>query len=282
MTDTPPQLPPRFPRQDNLPPDQSASPARTMVDDFVMAMRFFSRLPSGGRAHEVPSLDRMAPALPFASFAIGFLPAMVLMALCWVSAPPFVAATVGVALMVIVTGAMPEDALADAADGLFGGQTVERRLEIMKDSRHGSYGVSALALYLVLRIAALGSVAAVNPLAAGALMLAVTVLARSGSLWLSAELHPARVGGASASVGRIGKRAFGIGLGFALLLVFVLAGPFVGVVGLLLGVLAAVGVAAGWVWTCRRLVGGQTGDLIGALHALIEAAVLVVFCAFAA
>jgi len=252
-----------------------------MVDDLVMAMRFFSRLPTGDRQHETPSLDRMAPALPFASVLIGILPALAMMALCWVGTPPFVAATVGVALLVIATGAMPEDALADAADGLFGGQTVERRLEIMKDSRHGTYGVAALVLYLVLRIAALGAVGAASPLAAGALMLSVTVLARSGSLWLSAELPPAREGGSSASVGRIGKRPFGIGMGFALVLAFVLGAPSVGVVGLLLGIAAGMAVAAGWVWTCRRLVGGQTGDLIGALHALIEAAVIVIFVAFA-
>jgi len=275
MTDTLPE-PPRPPRQDNAPP-----PPPALVSDFVMALRFFSRLPTGDAPHLTPSLQRMAPALPFASVAIGLLPALALMALCWLTVPPFVAATVGVMLMLVVTGAMPDDALADSADGLFGGHSIERRLEIMKDSRHGTYGVAALVLYLVLRITALGSIAALNPLAAGALMLAAAVLARSASLWLAAELHAAREGGASASVGQLSKRAFGIGAGFAALLVFVLAGPFVGIVGLLVCAAAAVAVAMGWAWLCRRLVGGQTGDLIGALHALIEAAVLVIFAAFA-
>jgi adenosylcobinamide-GDP ribazoletransferase len=281
MTDATPQLPPRFPRQDNGSPPVSASDPKPLVDDFVMAMRFFSRIPLGEGEHQAPSLDKMAPALPFASVAIGFLPALVMMGLCWVTAPAFVAATIGVGLMVIVTGAMPEDALADSADGLFGGASVDRRLEIMTDSRHGTYGVVAIGLYLILRVAALGSIAAVNPLAAGALLLATTVLARSGSLWLSAELPPAREGGASASVGRIGKKAFAIGIIFALLITFVLAGPFVGVVGLGIGVAVAGIVASAWVWTCRRLVGGQTGDLIGALHALIEIALLTLFAAFA-
>ena len=199
----------------------------------------------------------------------------------WVGVPSFFAAALAVAALVIATGAMPEDALADSADGLFGGATIERRLEIMKDSRHGTYGVAALCLYLVLRVTALGSLAAINPLAAGGVWLAAGVLARSGALWLSVDLPAAREGGASASVGRVTRRDFIIGAVFALILGFVLAGPFVSVLGLILAVLALSGTAWGWTWCCRRLMGGQTGDLIGALHALIEIAVLTVFLIFA-
>lgn len=126
-----------------------------------------------------------------------------------------------------------------------------------------TYGVAALVLYLVLLITALVRRRRAR-WRAGAPMLSVTVLARSGSL--SAQRRTAtsaREGGSSASVGRIGKRPFGIGMGFALVLAFVLGAPSVGVVGLLLGIAAGMAVAAGWVWTCRRLVGGQTGDLIG-------------------
>lgn len=271
------------PRQDNdagSPPPPAPEVPR-LADDFVMGMRFFSRLPTGERPHEVPSLGRMAPATPFVSLAIAALPALLMMVLCWMGAPAFLAAAIGIGLMVGLTGAMPEDALADAADGLFGGTTVERRLEIMKDSRHGTYGVTAIALYLIVRVTALGAMAAVNPLAAGALMIAATVAARSGSLWLSVELPPAREGGASASVGRISRLAFGVGAAFAVALVFVLAGPFTGILGVGFTILAAALSALGWVWLCRRLVGGQTGDLIGALHALIEVAALTMLVLFA-
>lgn len=250
-------------------------------DDLVMGLRFFSRLPTGERPHGKPDLSRMARALPFTSLVIGIAPAFILMGACWIGMPSFFAAALAVGALVVATGAMPEDALADSADGLFGGTTIERRLEIMKDSRHGTYGVTALCLYLVLRIAALGAIAAANPLAAGALWLATGILARSGALWLSVELPAARAGGASASAGRVAKRDFVIGAAFALVLAFVLAAPFVSVLGLVLGLLAAGGTA--WVWTrlCRRLLGGQTGDVIGALHALIEIAALAVFVVFA-
>lgn len=271
------------PRQDNSPAQPAPPPPRAprLADDFVMGMRFFTRLPAGDAPHEAPNLSRMAPALPFVSLATGFLPALFMMGLAWAGVPSFVAATVGVALMIVLTGAMPEDALADAADGLFGGSDADRRLEIMKDSRHGTYGVVAIVLYVVLRVSVYGAVAAVNPLAAGALMLAAAVLSRSVALWLSLQLPAAREGGAAATAGRVSRTAFWIGTAFGAGLLFVLAGPFTGVFGVAVALVAAGAVAAAWVWACRKLVGGQTGDLIGALHALIEVIVLIVLVMFA-
>ena len=70
------------------------------------------------------------------------------------------AATLAVGVFAIITGAMAEDAIADAADGLFGGQTKAERLEIFKDSALGTYGVIALVLYIAARIFALGAIAA--------------------------------------------------------------------------------------------------------------------------
>jgi adenosylcobinamide-GDP ribazoletransferase len=265
------------PRQDN----GSGRGGSRLTADLVMGLRFFSRLPTGDRPHEQPNLSRMALALPFTSIVIGAAPALILMGACWLGIPSFFSAALAVAAMVVATGAMPDDALADSADGLFGGATIERRLEIMRDSRHGTYGVAALCLYVVLRVAALGSLAAVNPLAAGGVWLAASLLARSGAMWLSVELPAAREGGASASAGRVTKRAFAIGAAFAVVLSLVLAGPFVGVLGLIFALLAGGGAVLGWTWLCRRLLGGQTGDVIGALHALIEIAALTMFLAFA-
>lgn len=268
-------------RQDNGGPREVApEPERRLADDLIMGLRFFSRLPTGDSPFEKPNLDRIATGLAFTSFAIGFLPALLMMLAAWAGLPSYFAAALGVAAMLVATGAMPDDAIADAADGLFGGATIERRLEIMKDSRHGTYGVAALGLYLLLRVTAIGAVAAYNPLAAGGIWMAATILGRSGCLWLSVDLPNAREGGASASVGRVSKRAFFIGMGFAVLLAFVTAAPFTSVIAVILALAATAGVAAGWSWACRKLIGGQTGDLIGALHVLIEIAVLTVLLIF--
>lgn len=275
--------PGRRPVQDNRPssPAPEAERQRRMSDDIVMCLRFFSRLPAGDRPFEAPDLNRMALGLPFASVLIALGPVAVLLVLALLGVPGWFAAGMGVLAMILVTGAMPDDAVADAADGLGGGQTVERRLEIMKDSRHGSYGVAALCLYIMLRIAALGSVAAVNPYAAAGIWIGATVLARSGSLWLTNELPAARSGGAAAAVGRVELRPFLLGAGFAAVVAFLAAAPFTSFVAVVLAVVAAALIAKGWAGLCRRLVGGQTGDLIGALHVVIELGVLTVMLIFA-
>lgn len=273
------------PRQDNARPENRAVPEAPREpgfgDDLVMGLRFFSRLPTGDRPFEKPDLNRIARTLPFVSVLVGFGPALLMMLLCWAGVPSYFAAALAVGAMIAVTGAMADDALADTADGLAGGSTVDRRLEIMKDSRHGTYGVAALGLYLLLRVTAFGAVAAYNPVAAGGIWLAASLIGRSGSLWLSVELPSAREGGASASVGRVSRTAFCIGAGFAVLLALVLAAPFTSLMALILALIAAGLVAIAWVWTCRRLIGGQTGDLIGALGALIEVAALTVLLIFA-
>lgn len=274
MTELPPRPPGPRPANENgaFPQDFR------LTDDLMMGLRFYSRLPTGDAPHTRPNLNRMALALPLTSLVIGALPAAVLLGLEWLTVPHYFAAALAVATLVIVTGAMAEDALADAADGLFGGRNIEQRLDIMKDSRHGTYGVCAIALLLGLRITAIGSIA--NPLAAVGVLLAATVMARSGALWLTVALPPARSGGAAAAAGQVSRQAFGIGAVFMVVLSFVLAGFAVSIFGLITAYALGALVIWGWITLCRRLIGGQTGDLIGALQALLEIAVLTAFMIF--
>ena len=262
------------PTNDNGPP----ALATRFGDDLVMALRFYSRLPTGNAPHQRPNLDRVAIVLPLASFVVGLIPVAVLLLLEWVGVPTFFAATLAVAVLVIITGAMSEDALADSADGLFGGRTIEERLEIMRDSRHGTYAVCALVLFLVLRVVAVGSISA--PLEAAALLLTAPLIARSGALWLTYALPAARSGGAAVAAGRVTPRNFVIGLAITVIVSFATAGFAVGLLGLALAYGLCALVALGWVVVCRRLVGGQTGDLIGALQALLEIAALTAFMVF--
>lgn len=274
LTDDPPAPPSPRPTNDNRPP---AGEMR-LGDDLLMGIRFFSRLPTGAAPHRRPNLSRIALALPFTSLVIGLGPALLLLGLEWLNVSHLFAAALAVAAMIVVTGAMAEDAIADSVDGLFGGHDVEQRLTIMKDSRHGTYGVCAIATLLLLRVTAIGSIG--NPLEAAGTWLAATVMARSGALWLTVALPAARVGGAAATAGQVTRQAFGIGAVFMVVLSFVLAGFAVSVLGLAVAYGLGALVVWGWVTLCRRLIGGQTGDLIGALMALIEVAVLTAFMVF--
>jgi adenosylcobinamide-GDP ribazoletransferase len=248
-----------------------------LVADLAMGLRLYSRVPVPVLPHEAPQLDRMAAALPFVSVVIGLGPALLLAILALIGLPGIYAAGLATAVQLILTGAMAEDGLADAADGLFGGSTAARRLEIMRDSRHGTYGVLALVLAIVLRVIALGALAALHPIGAIGLWLAATVLARSGSLWMSVSLPPARADGLSAAVGGVRRISFVAGSAIAVVVAAVLALPMAGLPGVIGALILLAAVAWSWTALCQRLVGGQTGDLIGALQALLELVALTVF-----
>jgi adenosylcobinamide-GDP ribazoletransferase len=269
-----------------LTPDAGDRPAQEhrglgLIDDLVMALRFFSRLPSGNSPHQRPDLGRIAMVLPLASVIMAVIPLALIVGGTVLGLPPLFSATLGVAAMVLVGGAMMEDALADAADGLFGGSTPQRRLEILKDSRHGTYGVAALCLFLVLRVVAIGSVAATNPVNAGLLWLAANIAGRSGGLWLAVVLPPARTEGASAAAGALPRRRFLFGAALAAMLVLIAATLASNLIGMVVAIIFLALITWAWSNLCRRLVGGQTGDLIGAAQALGEVAVLTVLLIFA-
>jgi adenosylcobinamide-GDP ribazoletransferase len=259
-------------------PGPSPNPLSSgLIADLAMGLRFYSRAPLPWLPHEVPQLDRMAPALPFASLLIGLPPALLLAILTLIGLPSTFAAGLAVAALLVITGAMAEDGLADAADGLFGGATPARRLEIMRDSRHGTYGVLALALLVVLRVVALGTAAALHPIGAIGLWVGAMVIARSGSLWLSVSLPPARVDGLSAAMGGVRRTSFAVGGAIAAAIATILALPLAGLLGVVVALVLVAGTVLGWTALCQRLVGGQTGDLIGALQALLELCALAAF-----
>ena len=127
--------------------------------------------------HAVPDFRILPRVLPVAAFLIATPAALVLAAANVAGLPPYVAAALGVTAGLLATGAMHEDGLADTVDGFGGGHTVERRLEIMADSRTGAYGVAALVMILVIRTLVLGemlgdfgSLAAVLSLLASAIL----------------------------------------------------------------------------------------------------------------
>lgn len=242
--------------------------------DLVRTLRFYSRLPTGSTPHRPPELNRLTLVVPVASLIIGAVPALVLLMGGVLGLPSLFSAGLALAAWLLVTGAMAEDALADAFDGLFGGDTPERRLEIMRDSRHGTYGASALTLDLLLRGAALAALVALSPVLGALCWLAAGLVSRSAALWLLVDLPPARSDGASASAGRVSLQAFIIGGAIAAVLAVLLAVPFVGAMRMLTALALAAALVVGWAMLCRRQVGGQTGDLIGALQALIEVTVL--------
>jgi adenosylcobinamide-GDP ribazoletransferase len=215
--------------------------------------------------------------LPLAALVIGLIPALLLLLALVLDLGPWLSAALSVAAMTLVTGAFHEDGLADTADGFGGGATPDRRLIIMKDSLIGSFGGSALVLVLTLRIAALATLAdRVEPGTAAATILILAAVTRTAGLLPLTLLPPARLDGASYAVGQPTLRSLGMAAalsgGIALLLGLLAGLPLAGIALML--VLAAL-VGHGMTRLSHRLIGGQTGDVAGAIQQIAEVLALV-------
>jgi adenosylcobinamide-GDP ribazoletransferase len=244
-------------------------------------VRFYSRLPVPAlpweqNAHALPSFPRLVRVIPFAGLLIGLVPAAVLGCALLLDLGPWLAAILSVGAMVLATGALHEDGLADLADS-FGGSTREKRLEIMRDSRIGSFGASALFLALALRIGALATLASrIDGGAVTAVVLLVASLSRTAGLMPLVFLSPARRDGMSQAVGQPARETFWLAAG--------IAGGIAVVLGALAG-LPPIGVALTLVLSglsgvaltgfASRHLGGQTGDIAGAAQQVAEIAALI-------
>lgn len=248
-----------------------------LVDDLARSLGFLSRLPVSARffAEHSGEMSRTPRAFPLAGAVIAAPCGLTLALLINLGASGLVAAFVAVALQVILTGALHEDGLADTADG-FGGATRERALEIMKDSRIGTYGVLALVLGAGLRVAALAALAnRLAPLDAALALIGIAAVSRALMVWHWHALPPARPGGVAALLGKPADTtlytALFLGLAVAVITITPIATFHPLAVMLLASGIATFGVNQ---WT-RRLLGGQTGDTIGATQQISEIVALV-------
>ena len=117
------------------------------------AVVFLTRIPIGVGRNGPPPLSQTVPWFPIVGAFIGGLVGLIYFGLSQVL-PGTVAAAVAISFGVAVTGAFHIDGLADCADAFAGGATVERRFEILQDSRLGTYGTVAVALVLLIEVAA--------------------------------------------------------------------------------------------------------------------------------
>ena len=249
--------------------------ATDFIADLARSVAFLSRIPVPDRFFlgQSGSFSRTVRAFPLAGVLIALIPALVLYTLSQ-AGDTLVTALVALSLMVLMTGALHEDGLADAADGLGGGRDKDHALAIMKDSRIGSYGVVAMILSFALRAASLAALARLDSSLAAVSMLAAAGVSRSVMIWHWSALPPARTNGVAASVGAPERTARNVAL---------LTGGLIGLVFFAshLGIMAAIltlfiAAAAGQLFTgfVRRKLGGHTGDTIGATQQVSEIVLL--------
>ena len=213
--------------------------------------------------------------MPLAGAAIGVLGAAAFWLAGALALPPGAAALIAVAATILVTGALHEDGLADTADGLGVSAEPARRLEIMRDSRSGAYGVLAgilagtwTLIRVGLRAAALAAIAAPGPAAAA--LIAAHALARALPVAVMAWAPLARDDGLAAGTGHPADEHAWTALGLGAVIALVFLGLGAGLAALIAGGLAAFAA----IRLARARIGGYTGDVLGAIEQLGEVAVL--------
>jgi adenosylcobinamide-GDP ribazoletransferase len=232
---------------------------------FLTRLRYGPATPPSGAA-----IAQGGWAFPIVGLIVGAIGALVYWLAHRVGLPPFPCAALSVAATMLVTGCLHEDGLADTVDGFGGGGTREQKLDIMRDSRTGAYGVCALVLAIVLRVSALASLA--TPALVVPALLATHAAARALLPPFMALIPPARSSGLSAAAGQPSRESAGVAAVIGVLILGLCLGPWLG-----LGALVVLAVAAALLgWLSLTQVDGQTGDVLGAVEQVGEVVVLLV------
>ena len=244
--------------------------------ELQLAIVFLTRLPfprgktADGATLAPAALAQAAWAFPLAGVLVGAAGAVVYALAHRIGVPTWPAAALALAATMVATGALHEDGLADTADGFWGGATREQKLDIMRDSRTGAYGVCALALSILLRASVLASLAD-TALVVPALI-AAHGAARAAMPAFMYFVPPARRDGLSVAAGR----PPGVGAAVAAILGILFTAICLGPARAALAAIPLVVIGALLARLSLKLIGGQTGDTLGALEQISEIVVLLV------
>lgn len=238
---------------------------------FFIALQFFTRLPiPRWVGFEADWLHQSGRYFPAVGIVVGALAAAVY-ALAGSVLPHVVAVLLSVAAGIYLTGAFHEDGFADTCDGMGGGTTRERVLEIMTDSRIGAYGAIGIVLLLALKCTTLACLPPQALIAALLLAHPVSRLAATALIW---RLDYAKSEGKAKPLAqRMSNTEFAIAAGTVVLsaCAALLAG-WLSWQSVLAGIVAS---AAAMIWLARKFVrriGGYTGDCLGAVQQVAELA----------
>jgi adenosylcobinamide-GDP ribazoletransferase len=225
------------------------------------------------------ALADVLPVLPFIGAGVGLAAGLVFAIVRGVAGPGWLAGVLAVGAAVLITRALHEDGLADTADGL-GPHALEapRRLEIMRDSRNGTFGVLALALSVLIKVACLAQFGGATGLV---VLIAAHALSRAVLAYPLLAYSPVHDDGLGSRAGKPSDNDVWLTIGIGAVLAFLLLlgkGFFVAILA------PAASMAAAWLasrWIAQR-IGGYTGDTLGAVQQKAEIVFLVVAALFIA
>jgi len=232
---------------------------------FRIALQFLTQLPAGAVDNWPRDwLARSAKYMPLVGALVGAIAgASIIVAAIFLPQP--LPTVVGLVIAIAVTGALHEDGLADTVDAFGGGRTCERRLEIMKDSRIGTYGTLALISVLALKAAAL---IALDPVSAALVMIAGHAGARLAPV-LTMWMLP-HAGDSNAKVSQKTSEMTSTEVSIAVLFGIIPALILLPASAFAIATLIALAAAAIAALIGQRKIGGYTGDVLGAVEQVFE------------
>ena len=239
--------------------ENSASGLKT---DFLIALGFLTRLPVDmpqGR-----TLAQSVRVFPLVGLLVGGLAGTAVWIGSYAGLHPLACAFLGLGVAMLLTGGLHEDGLADVADGFGGGVTRDKKLEILHDSRVGTYGVLALITVIGLKAGALSGVPGLGW--AAWTLVAAHVLGRAAIPLVMIALDPAREDGLGHGAGRPAQA----GVLTALLVGVLLVGIILGPKATFFAVALSAGALAILVVVVKNQIGGYTGDVLGTAEQVVE------------
>jgi len=245
------------------------------LDDLSTCLRFYTRLPAPAPgASDLAGFAKALRLLPLAGAIVGLVGGAAFLCARVIGLGAPLAAAFAVLALVLTTGGLHEDGLADVADGFGGGASPARKLEIMRDSRVGAFGGLALAFTILLRVLAIGALGERSASLVLAALVASGAVSRLLGLMPLLLSFPARRDGAGAAMPRPTPAALRQAalLGGALALLPVFAGvsaaqAVAANLAAFFGVLALTRLA-------QKQIGGYSGDVLGAAQQIAEIAIL--------
>ena len=262
------------------PPVEIPPPGRpwNWLGELRIALVFLTVLPIRLRPADLGfGVSHAVRAFPLAGLAVGGTAAATFVLADFAGLAPLIAAFVTLAAAAIVSGGLHEDGLADTVDGLSGGRTRERRLAIMRDSSIGAHGALALILSVGLRASAISYTGATLDTACA--LIGAAVASRTAIVPVMYLLPPARADGASAAAGTPHRSRAADSVAIGILLAALALAPVLQPLTILLVIAGAAAAAAIPAFWAQRRLGGQTGDVLGAVQQCAEIGFLLVFIA---
>jgi adenosylcobinamide-GDP ribazoletransferase len=242
---------------------------RTSASEFAAATAFLTRLPAswlGVDPQSRPDFSVAARTFPLVGLLVGLVGAIAALFGASLGLPPLAAAVLSLAATVALTGALHEDGLADTADGFGGGTTASRKLEIMRDSRIGTYGGVTLVLSLLLRASLIATLLPYGALPVATALVAAEMVGRAAMVQLWAALPPARFEGLASSTGRPSSETRWSAIAIAVIAALIAGSLGTGFFDAVIALVVAGLASYAFQLLCASQIAGQTGDTLGAIQ----------------